>query len=145
MKFDLLSTCKIDEFSLKWRWTDEKYCLMPENDLSEIRPLTQHAASITFENALRLTEKTQIEEDGESIETARGDSAVNSFLSSKLPAEIILVNWDQDTSVITDTATFTKYWDEFCYPSSDDVSVWPEDESWFLQCYHYDRFSFIKI
>jgi len=144
MKIESLSTNNIDDFSLSWRWTDEKYCLMPEDDLSKINPLTQEAAKSTFDNALRLIEETQIDVDGESIETSLDRGAVKVFLTSRLPEGKIIVNWGQDTSVIMDTTTFIKYWDDICYPSSDDVSVWSEDESWLLQYYHFEKFSFIK-
>jgi hypothetical protein len=144
MKIEALSTNNIENFSLRWRWTDEKYCLMPEDDLSKINPLTPEAAKITFDTALRLIEETQIVVDGESIETSLDRGAVKVFLTSRLPEGKIIVNWGQDTSVIMDTTTFIKYWDDICYPSSDDVSVWSEDESWLLQYYHFEKFSFIK-
>ncbi len=144
MKIESLSTNNIEDFSLRWRWTDEKYCLMPEDDLSKINPLTPEAAKITFDTALRLIEETQIDVDGESIETSLDRGVVKVFLTSRLPEGKIIVNWGQDTSVIMDTTTFIKYWDDICYPSSDDVSVWSEDETWLLQYYHFEKFSFIK-
>lgn len=144
MKIESLPTNNIEDFSLSWRWTDEKYCLMPKDDLSKINPLTQAAAKITFDTTLRLIEETQIDVNGELIETSLDRCAVKAFLASRLPEGKIIVNWGEDTSVIMDTSTFIKYWDDICYPSSDDVSVWSEDESWLLQYYHFEKFSFIK-
>ncbi len=144
IKIESLSTISIKDFSLSWRWTEEKYCLMPKEDLSKINPLTQKAAKIAFDTALRLSVETQIDLHGESIETSMERDAVNAFLASRLPDEKIIVNWDHDTSVIMDTTTFIRYWDDICYPSSDDVSIWSEEESWLLRYYHFEKFSFIK-
>lgn len=116
---------------------------MPEGDLSKIYPLTKDAAIITFDAALKLIKKTKIETDGFRIDSSSDDEDVRSFLQSKIPETKIIVNWSPDSSVITDTATFIKYWDEFCYPSSDDVSIYSEDESWLLQYFHFEAFSFV--
>jgi len=60
-------------------------------------------------------------------------------------AEQIVVCWSAQTAVLTDWATFCAYWEELCYPSSDDVTVWPRDEAWVL-CYdHWEMFRFGRL
>jgi hypothetical protein len=39
----------------------------------------------------------------------------------------IVVSWDADTAVLTDTELFIEHWDDFCYPASDDVTVLPAE------------------
>jgi len=35
-----------------------------------------------------------------------------------------------------------QYWDDFCYPGSDDVAISPEDDSWLLFYFHEEMFEF---
>ena len=54
----------------------------------------------------------------------------------------IVVSWDQQTAVVTDFELFTARWEDFCYPSSDDVAVLPLDGSWVLHYWHWEEFVF---
>lgn len=116
---------------------------MPKDDLLKINPLTEDASKISFEIALDLIKRTKIETEGEKIDSSSDEEGVRNFLQRRISEEKIIVNWGPDSAVITDSATFIKYWDDFCYPSSDDVSIYPEDESWLLQYFHFVVFSFV--
>lgn len=118
---------------------------MPKDDLSKIIPLTRDASKISFDTALELIKRSNIEAEGDKIDSSSDEDSVREFLKSKLSEERIIINWSPDSTVITDAATFIKYWDEFCYPSSDDVSIFPEDESWLLQYFHFEAFSFVAL
>jgi len=48
------------------------------------------------------------------------------------------VSWREDAAIRTTWEIFTAHWDDFCYPSSDDVVVWPESERWALFYFHED-------
>jgi hypothetical protein len=37
---------------------------------------------------------------------------------------------------------FCKYWDDFRYPSSDDLLVWSQQEDWFLYYGHHEIFEY---
>src|SRR3712207_6991725 len=55
--------------------------------------------------------------------------------SRHLPAEPpdwVIVRWDESTAVRTTWEVFTRYWDDFCYPLSDDVAVFPDSGAWLL-------------
>ncbi len=52
------------------------------------------------------------------------------------PSDPVIVSWDRQTAVITQWATFVRHWDAFCYPSSDDVTVWSPSDDWTL-CYRH--------
>ena len=56
----------------------------------------------------------------------------------------VIVSWQPDLGVRTTWHIFADYWDAFCYPSSDDVAVWPEGKQWVLAYYHYELFEFGK-
>jgi hypothetical protein len=50
------------------------------------------------------------------------------------------VRWDASTAVRTTWDVFTEYWDDFCYPSSDDVEVFPQSGEWLLLYHHWEQF-----
>ena len=55
-------------------------------------------------------------------------------------SELVTVRWDTSTAVKTTWEVFTDYWDDFCYPSSDDVEVFPESIEWLLLYRHWEQF-----
>jgi len=44
----------------------------------------------------------------------------------------VYVSWSQDLAIETTWSIFTEYWDAFCHPSSDDVTVVAVTGSWRL-------------
>ena len=61
--------------------------------------------------------------------------------SSDLTASVTL-SWQRDTALRTTWELFTARWDDFCYPSSDDVFVSPESGRWVLLYHHWGQFHF---
>jgi hypothetical protein len=55
----------------------------------------------------------------------------------------VYVSWSKELAVETSWEIFTKYWDDFCYPSSDDVTVTPVSGAWQLSYHHFEQFEFI--
>ncbi len=140
-EFDITS---MEEFPLKWRWIDPNYCQMPKSDLNRIKPLTIESATIIGKKALSFSEdnscslSSQLFENIVSAETDQTN--IVHWLQSKLKISKIYISWNIDLAVITDVELFIRYWEHFCYPSSDDVSIWPFDESWVLSYCHYELF-----
>ena len=68
------------------------------------------------------------------------------WLSKRFPSKVadILVSWDKATCAMTNTDIFTAYWDDFCYPSSDDCDIIPIDGEWILQYDHHENFKIYK-
>jgi len=139
-----MQTTTIDEFPLKWRWTEKKYCLLSEEELSQITPLASLSAKEVWETSLTFTSDrndfspnynlfTKIE----SID-ATNVVGVRQWLKGKIPNCEIIVSWQPSIAVLTNAELFIKYWDEFCYASSDDVSIWQKNESWVIH-YHHDE------
>ena len=56
-------------------------------------------------------------------------------------AEVIL-SWAPEVALRTSWAIFAKYWKEFCYPSSDDLVVFPSSGEWVLLYHHEEEFNF---
>jgi hypothetical protein len=61
------------------------------------------------------------------------------------PAAQVIVRWDASTIVRTNWKVFTDYWDDFCYPSSADVAVFPQSGEWLLMFYHWEEFEWCRI
>lgn len=67
---------------------------------------------------------------------ANDDEKVSVWLSKRLPHTDIIVSWQPDLAVLTNTQLFIKYWSSFCYPASDDTSIMPIDRSWVVHYWH---------
>jgi hypothetical protein len=139
----------MDQFPLKWRWTDPRWNELPPERLLRIRPLVAskakeiHGRGMAFFHALKrrrdLFSHISEHDDSGSV----GPETARQWLSGLPAAEgpAVLVYWDLGTAAVTDWATFCEYWDDFCYPMSD-VIVWPITEEWALHYHHDERFTF---
>ena len=58
------------------------------------------------------------------------------------PDRPVVVHWDARTAALTDWGTFAAHWGAFCYPSSDDVTVWEPGADWTLAYWHYEVIQF---
>ena len=47
---------------------------------------------------------------------------------------------NSNNAIVVDKQLFLTHWDDFCYPSSDDVFMWPNDLSWVLFYSHEEVF-----
>jgi hypothetical protein len=52
--------------------------------------------------------------------------------------------WDERLAICVSWGVFCQYWDDFCYPASDDVAIWPLSEEWFLIIDHSEKFFFVS-
>ena len=132
----------LDAFSLGWRFAPNRVGDLPVDVLLRIRPLTVGRAA-----AFAAFARTQCEEAAEFGMTLRSDDApgaVREQLRALPPAAVaeVLISWDARTALVTDWQTFIAHWDDFCYPSSDNVTIWPLDASWTLCYRHYEIFQF---
>ena len=140
IQIDADDTTGLDEFSLKWRWTDERHANLCDEERARIRPLRPAAAAAAWRLSIgSVSEELELDPSVyEDVERAPARTKSDSGFLTRLPAGRIpvVVSWDQHTAVLTDSELFVQRWDDFCYPSSDDVTVIPVDESWLL---HYSR------
>ena len=128
------------EFPLRWRFTDPRWAQLPPERLARIRPLRPARAAEFAAWARR-----QCAEGAPYAVTFRTDDAPER-VAERLrglpprPATPVLVSWHDEVAVLTDWELFVAHWDDFCYPSSDDVTVWPASGEWTLCYRHYDVF-----
>lgn len=132
----------LDDFRLHWRFSGRRHGGLSGEVLRRIRPLSEATIS-----RLGPRVAAAVHDGGSFDVTFRSDDTpdvVRSRLRELPPAatDAVLVAWDARTAVITDWELFVTYWDDFCYPSSDDVTVLPLDGEWVLCYRHYEAVQF---
>ena len=139
MLFAAADFVAIDRFPLAWRWTDERYAKFGATDLAAIRPLRAESAAAAWQRIRVLPKAFAIaavfegppEEDGHT-------AAVRAWLEDHIhadPVDVLLL-WAPDTAALVSAGLFAGRWDDFWYPSSDDLDVVPVDESWMIRIHH---------
>jgi hypothetical protein len=127
----------IYEFPLAWRWTQPSHAVLPAEVLAQIHPLSAAEAALIDRRASRQRAPVV------SCSTVKSE-LVTAWLRSVQPDlnARIYAAWSDQLAVATRWEVFTEYWDEFCYPSSDDVVVTPVSGTWHLVYHHFEQFDF---
>jgi hypothetical protein len=151
----------IREFPLAWRWTDAKHTKLPDETLDQIIALGPEAAAEVHDRwkaffdrhgellANRFAEVKTCPTDGSSWNTAQTPKpALQGIIDNWLlncEADRVLpvtVSWNRAWAVRAPWGTFVERWDDFCYPSSDDVCITPAAGQWLLSFHHEEQFCF---
>ncbi len=140
----------LSSFTLQWRWLEAKYDLLSESELKRIKPLAPAAAAaLQFCLPWHHDDPSDPSPSGEIFSTIDilddpHSSDACSWLGRRLPESRtpVVVSWDGQTAVLTDSDLFIARWDSFCYPSSDDVGIWPLDGLWMVSYWHEERLYF---
>ena len=139
---------QLKDFPLAWRWTDEKYAVLPDDVLARIIPQTNEQAAQLFKRSLRFCGTDGVDERQFSLVQITTKNVEPALVSAWLRAchckaeTMVFLSWQPDTAISTTWEIFVHYWSEFCYPESDDLNVWPEDNSWMLLYHHEELFQF---
>ena len=129
----------LSTFPLSWRWTESNHARLPSDVLPRIRPLQPESARAAWA-AIRAPR--DLPEPGEVLDASGDPIAIAEKLAKLLApraAEVRLF-WNPMTALRTDTAIFCRYWDDFCYPSSDDVVICSDDDIVIARYEHDERF-----
>jgi hypothetical protein len=141
-EFSAADFAPLDDFPLLGRWTRRSHDLLPAAALATIRPLTRAAAAaLAPEAANRCSERPAFElELSISAEWDDGEPVRERLWALGIPHdERVILSWTRELAVETRWETFVQHWDAFCYPSSDDVTVWARHSDWTL-CYRHFQF-----
>lgn len=133
----------MDDFMLKWRFTDERYDLLPDMHLEQLKPLSKNASRFLWDfiseidlhgntpfkrNFFRTIDKMKIYEGKEKEVKKwlfeRGLSFEKDVFLSWEPTEAMIVPWK----------IFIKYFDSFYY--ADDLTILDQSVNWALLFYH---------
>lgn len=138
----------IDSFPLKWRWTDSRWNKLPDDALNSIQPLSKSKAhglcqySLAFSNQSGLIES--LFENILRMDASDDSSEIRQWLLDRSPElnQAIVVSWDNELAALVNWKVFCEYWDDFCYPSSDDATIFPLSGKWMLFYSHDEYFIF---
>ncbi len=126
----------IKEFPLAWRWIESSHATLPKEILNKLHPLS-------LEAALRLVIATprNFPPGATRFDSSGNDEATRHWLKQlSVPEQRVTISWDQDTALSLPWHAFCEYWDDFCYPSSDDADLFLESGQLFLRWNHYEVF-----
>ncbi len=149
-----------DSFELWWRWANPKRVMLPESVLAQIHPLTGEKAQEIWQTELVYISELWRYAFDSTLEPITSSSlfewirhidisiakieAVQQDLTMFEPQgnQIVIVMWEPTVAVAVPWHIFYTYFWSFCYPVTDDVSVWPTSELWGLQYHHKDQLIF---
>jgi hypothetical protein len=126
------------EFPLAWRWTQPSHSVLPAEVLAGIRPLSAPEAARLCTTASPRGSSVVSHSASDSADVSRWLRSIQP--DSQVP---VYVGWSEELAVEMSWGIFTQYWDDFCYPSSDDVMVAPVTGTWQLVYHHHEQFDFI--
>ena len=135
----------LKDFSLKWRFTDENYNLLPDIHLDQIKPLNKKASNFlwNYTVSLDLHKNIPFKKDFfKSIDKAKilenNDSDIKKWLYNRgLPFDKeVYLSWQPDEGMIVPWKILIKYFDDFYYSGSDDLTVFDNSLNWALLFYH---------
>ena len=147
IKIDNKEIITFKDFDLGWRFSKSHNSDISEEELKQILPLSETESKrlnkvIDFyeieSNRIFNYQQTDwfrsSQENDEKIENFRSN------LAQKLSKfdEDLIISWNRKTTLKTSKTIFLKYWTDFLYPSSDDVTIISEKTNWILFFTHYE-------
>lgn len=138
---------RLSKFRLSLRWID----FMPQDDYFRIHPVNPLKAKVFWEHVTGFLEKGQLNPALFQVEPqfdASGEPGpVSDWLLQRdsSVSQFVLLFWDESTAVLTEWEIFIQYWDDFCYPSSDDVIIYPLSGKWLLLYDHEEILQFGRL
>lgn len=139
MSFAASDFTRLDQSPLADRWD-----ALPEPARARIRPLRAAVADRLRATAVALDERLG-PDAREFAADASVDAVREELRGLGVPPDTDVVIWWPWGAVVAPWAVLVEYWDDFCYPGADDVTVWPADASWALCFDHHERFRFGRL
>jgi hypothetical protein len=141
----------MSDCDLSYRWTQPTHALLSAEQLARIKPLQESKAKEVWRLSLSFRQPgapdgrpadslyTNIEE----LPEAEGDLGTE-WLQHRMGDETspIIVCWNSLSAVETDAQLFVPFWEDFCYPSSDDVAIFPIHFGWLVTFWHEEHLFF---
>jgi len=149
----------MDDFPLKWRFTDPKYRELPQGHLDQLHPLDSESSKILWDYIMdsdlhsddpfksgffQHVESVSIgDTDGYDEEDEEVDRIQKWLYRCAIPFDRrVLLSWEPDSAVETTWKMLVKYWSDFYYPVSDDLTVCDESLQWALLFHHKEKLYF---
>ena len=139
----------IKDFTLNWRWTDPKYNQFSNDELKKIIPLDTTIATEYYNEGISFLEKNSFTPAKDRFHKFENIQAtqfkeVQKWLNSKITIDEIILSWDSNTAIIVNTNLFIEKWDDFCYPSSDDIVILLKTQNSIILYQHSEVFCYAE-
>lgn len=147
IEIDNCEIIPLNDFELSWRWEKTHNPVISVFEKAQIEPVSE----IESKRLNKVIDYFEIEDNLSNdfiesdwiIANSENDEKINTFrnkLTSILNSwnENVIVTWNRTTTLKTTKEIFIKYWDDFCYPSSDDVTIISEETNWVMFYRHFE-------
>jgi predicted ATP-grasp superfamily ATP-dependent carboligase len=147
IEIDYNEVIPLEKFDLGWRFDDLHNSGMSGSEKSEILALSEteskrlnkiidyyNIESNRFEKYFETDWFFANSENEDNIEKAR--TQFENYL--KQFDEDLIISWQRKITLKTSKKIFLKYWANFLYPSSDDVTIISEKTNWILFYRHFE-------
>lgn len=134
----------LTDFPLLWRWTKETHAKFSPDELAAIRPIHPDRAATVCGQVVRVPLAPGRPDDRLFVRDETDRHVVGQWLEDRVPgneSNLILI-WDPRTAALVARRLFIDRWDDFWYPSSDDLSVLGTLGCWRIEMYHYGTFDY---
>ncbi|WP_107037520.1 hypothetical protein [Brumimicrobium mesophilum] len=131
----------LSDFELSWRWEKSHNSIISDFEKDQIIPVSE----MESKRLNKVIDFFELEDDlskkfiNHDWIRATSDHEDNIALFRKKITSIlepwtenVLITWNRGTTLKTTKELFLKYWDDFCYPSSDDVTIISEETNWVM-------------
>jgi hypothetical protein len=155
MNISLNNLCEhnvpIENFGLKWRFTDGSFDRLPDHHLKQLKPLDKEAAKFLWDYITEKELHKEIPFKKDFFNAVKGVSILGDnereikewLCELGIPLdEHVYLSWDMENAMIVPWEILIRYLDGFYYNSSDDLTVFDQSLKWAVLFGHYDEISF---
>jgi hypothetical protein len=141
----------MDDFCLKWRFTEENHNKLPEQHLDLLKPLDKEAAKFLWD----YIDKTNLHNDMpfkkdffrtiDKVNIFEGnEKEIKKWLYQRGLAfdKPVFLSWQPNDAMIVPWKILIKYFDSFYYGCADDLTVIDQSLNWALLFFHEDEIYF---
>ena len=141
----------MDNFAMKWRFTEDEYGKLPEQHLDQLKPLDAEASKFLWNYIVKTNLHNDIpfkKDFFRTIDKAKildgNENEIKKWLYHRgLPFEKhVYLSWQPTLSMIVPWKLLIKYFDSFYYGGSDDLTIIDQSLNWALLFYHEDEIYF---
>lgn len=141
----------INQFRLKWRFTDNAFDQLPEIHLTQLKPLDTEASRFLWNyisdvglHANFPFRKDFFPETEQLDTTDRNKTEIRKWLlKRRLPDTTqVFLSWQPEDAMIVPWELLIKYFDSFYYSTADDLTVIDQSLNWALLFYHENEIYF---
>ena len=135
-----LTPIPMEHFALKWRFTDPRYRVLPPVHLEQVKPLSSESSRRLWDMTMPLHKNLPFTSGFfravESITLDNAEStasrAVRKWLFARgVPFKApVYLSYQPAQAIVTTWKMVVKYWDDFWYPGSDDLTVVDDSFAW---------------